>query len=176
MPKNHPPLTAERLRELLSYDPETGIFLWRVSLSRRVALGMTAGTLCGGYTLIRICEKAYRAHRLAWLYVHGRWPIDQLDHINGIRDDNRIANLREANNVEQQQNRAMQRNNTSGHHGVGWCKRDAKWHARIMFKGVRKSLGFFDSLEEASAAYLRAKAELHQFQPVPRSSTERETP
>lgn len=121
-PKNHPELTAERLRELLSYDPETGIFR-RVATRRQVKSGDIAGSDDGkGYWRIRVNGEKHRAHRLAWLYVNGAWPIDQLDHINGDKLDNRICNLREATNSENQQNRSLPKSNTSGRLGVHFDK------------------------------------------------------
>src|SRR5712664_3026918 len=97
-------LTAERLRELLNYDPETGIFRWDV-VRRGCGIGKEAGTsVSAGYRQISIDRRAYSEHRLARLYVHGHWPLDEIDHINGVRDDNRLSNLRQATRSENAQN------------------------------------------------------------------------
>ena len=171
MPKNHPELTAERLRELLSYDPETGVFRRLISTSSNARAGDVAGFFNDqGYRLIRINNRQYRAHRLAWLYVHGRWPADQLDHINGVRDANWIANLREATQFENQQNLPIRGKNTSGHPGASWHAGDRKWHARIRAQGKLQFLGSFDSPEDAGRAYAEAKAAIHQFNPFVRTS------
>ncbi len=98
-------LTAEYLRSILHYDQETGIFTWKVRTARRVKAGDVAGCSDGdGYRLIKVQSRLYKAHRLAWLYIHGSWPKDQIDHINRIRTDNRIANLREVSNKQNLQN------------------------------------------------------------------------
>lgn len=166
MPKNRHELTADRLHELLSYDPETGIFLWKVP-ARGYRPGDKAGTAhCKGYLTIVVQGQSFLAHRLAWLYVHGRWPTDQIDHRNCSRDDNRIANLREATNAENHQNKLLQKNSTSGHPGISWHSRDCKWHSRIQVSGKRINLGSFARIEDAIAARAKAKAELHKFHPI----------
>lgn len=171
MPKNHPELTAERLRKLFSYDPQTGIFRRLISTSSNAMAGDIAGTDNGdGYLRIEIDGVKSCCHRLAWLYVHGRWPLDQLDHANGVRSDNRIANLREATNADNCQNRSVQINNTSGHSGVSWHSRDRKWSAHIAVNGRYLLLGYFKTIEDAIAARVKAKSELHQFQPEERKA------
>lgn len=158
-------LTQEKLKELLHYDPETGFFTWRVSRGRSVA-GSVAGYLHpSGYVNIRIKRGSYLAHRLAWFYVYGEFPVNQLDHINRARADNRIANLRLATRSENQQNRSKQRTNTSGVTGVNWHKQHGKWNAKIMTNGRRMCLGFFDTIADAAAARAAAKAKLHTFHP-----------
>lgn len=131
-------LTAEKLREILFYDPETGVFYWRVSRGSRAKAGDAAGhgEQSRGYIDIRIDGQKYRAHRLAWLYVHGKWPESLVDHINGIKTDNTLSNLRLATRAQNA------RNNSAT--GVRWCSR-RKWTASI-------SIGCFDSQEEALAA------------------------
>ena len=166
MPKNHPPLTAERLREVLSYDPLTGVFLWKVSTGRRVRVGGVAGYLDeDGYLRIRIDGTAYRAHRLAWLYAHGHWPADQLDHRNRVRSENWIDNLREATNAQNHQNLSLSVRNRSGHIGVAWHKSAGKWRARLRVRGKVINAGSFERIEDAVAARAKAKAEYHEFQP-----------
>jgi hypothetical protein len=121
-----------------------------------------------GYRQIQINKKCYKEHRLAWLYVHGTLPTNHIDHINGNKHDNRIDNLREATHSENHQNRCTQHNNTSGFTGVVWHKRENKWQSRISIDGVRVQLGYFNTPYEAHLAYLKAKAELHTFNPTPR--------
>ena len=146
-------LTAEQLRSILHYDPATGIFTWKVGCSSRVKVGYIAGSLDGdGYLRIRLQSRKYQAHRLAWLYVYGVWPKDQLDHINRNRSDNRISNLREVSHKQNHQNRSKPSNNTSGHPGVSWDKRDSKWRAQITHNQKKIHLGSFTTLEEAIAA------------------------
>lgn len=152
---------STRLRELLDYDQKTGKFTWRVSRARTAKAGSEAGTGGGeDYVRIMISGKMYKAHRLAWLYVHGSWPSGQIDHINGVRDDNRIDNLRDVTRSENMQNqRRPQRSNP--HLGVTWCKRRKLWLAQIVVSGRNKFLGYYEQPEKASAAYLSAKKEHH---------------
>ena len=146
-------ITAERLQELLHYDPETGIFTRKVRTARRVKVGDVAGCQNGsGYLLITVCSRLYLAHRLAWLHTYGVWPKDQIDHINRIRTDNRIANLREVSHKQNGQNRSKSSTNTSGHPGVCWNKQRSKWVATITHNKKDIHLGLFKSLEEAVSA------------------------
>jgi len=170
-PKNPPELTAERLRALLSYDPETGLFRWRVNVSRQKA-GAIAGRKSKGYIRIKIDRHTYSAHRLAWLHFYGVWPTEQLDHLNVVRDDNRIANLREATNAENGQNCVVSRNNSSGHPGVHWDKRCRKWRARIKVNRKEIYLGVFENIDDAAAARAKAKSELHTFHPYDRTGAD----
>ena len=148
-----PELTAEKLRSVLHYEPETGIFTWKVRTSTCVKVGDAAG--CpggGGYLLISVQSRLYRAHRLAWLYVYGEWPKDQLDHINRNRSDNRISNLRDVSTKQNQQNAGKRSDNTSGHAGVSWYKRISKWQAKITHNQKDVHLGYFATIEAAIAA------------------------
>ena len=156
-------LTAERVRELLDYDPETGVLTWKVRRGGRAHLGAVAGVPDGlGYVSIRVDSRLYRAHRLAWLLSHGRWPPEQIDHINGVRDDNRLSNLREATRGQNMENQRRPRaGNTSGFLGVCWHARSKKFMARITTGGTRFYLGVYPDAESAHAAYLKAKRELH---------------
>jgi hypothetical protein len=148
-----PELTAEYLRSILDYEPETGIFTWKVSPSTKVKVGDVAGSVNGrGYLQIRIQSRPHKAHRLAWLYTYGEWPKDQLDHINRNRSDNRISNLREVTNKQNGQNRSKYSHNTSGHPGVYWHKQGSKWVACIAHNYKQIYLGYFENLEEAIAA------------------------
>lgn len=158
-------LTQKQLKELLVYDPATGVFTWRVS-RRACTAGSIAGSDKDGYRRIGISNHMYHAHRLAWLYTHGAWPEQQIDHINGIGSDNRIENLREASPSENMQNRRGNTNNSSGYAGV--TRSRGGWQAQIMSGGVSYFLGRFNDPEAAHAEYLAAKAKLHKLQPVPR--------
>ncbi len=162
-------ITQARLKELLHYNPDTGVFTWLLRAGQRIRVGGIAGNLdAGGYRRIMIEGRRYLEHRLVWLYMTGAWPVDQMDHISGVRDDNRLVNLREATNRENCQNRALDVRNTSGFTGVSWNKRDRKWQCLICVEGRNKSLGYFNTPEEAHAAYVAAKAMIHTFNPVPR--------
>ncbi len=159
-------ITAERVRELFNYDPETGFLTWRATTSNRVKVGDRAGCLrADGYWYIKVDGVMYGAHRVIWLLVYGAWPSDQTDHINGNRGDNRLGNLRECTVSENQQNVSVNKRNTSGTPGVFRDKRRSKWRACIHVKGERKHLGTFDHIEDAAAAYLAAKAKFHTFNP-----------
>ena len=148
-----PELTAEKLRSILDYDHETGIFTRKVRTANRVKVGDAAGCPDGrGYLQIIVCSRKYRAHRLAWLHVYGEWPEDQLDHINRNRSDNRISNLREVSNKQNGQNKSKPNNNTSGHTGVFWHKQNSKWRAQITHNQKKIHLGYFTDLEEALSA------------------------
>lgn len=147
-------LSADYARQILSYDQSAGRFTWLVQKARRTPVGSVAGAVDGlGYIGIQIDGQRYQAHRLAWLYVHGRWPEGILDHVNGDRADNRIDNLREASTAENRMNSGINRNNTSGHKGVIWCPHNKKWRARISVGAKRHHLGHFTSREAAAATY-----------------------
>ena len=152
-------LTQERLKELLSYDPETGVFRWRIP-RQGTQVGAIAGHLGRVYWRFMIEYRIYNAHRLAWLYAHGRWPAAEIDHINGVPSDNRLCNLREATREENGRNYKTPTTNTSGFKGVSYHRMARKWHSRIRSKGVLISLGYFDSAEAASAAYEKKAEEI----------------
>lgn len=158
-------LTAALLGELFSYDASTGIFTRKVSTTNRVKVGDVAGSPNKkGYINIMVLGRLHPAHRLAWLYAYGVWPRGQIDHINGVKSDNRLANLREATNAENRQNlmRAPSQSQT-GLLGVGRHTPTGKWRARICVNGTTRYLGNYSTQEEAYAAYLAAKRELHEF-------------
>lgn len=158
-------VTQARLKELLDYNPSTGIFTWREGRG-----GMAAGSVAGcvsseGYVQLTVDGKHYKAHRLAWLYVHGEFPLNQLDHINRVRTDNRICNLRPATHAENAQNQRKHRDNTSGVTGVSWDKKSRKWRANIRLNGRKIFLGLYETIKEAAAARAAGKAKLHTFHP-----------
>ena len=152
-------MNQDRLRELLHYDPFTGVFTRRVNRGRYKA-GEVAGTVHHGYVIIGVCRVKYMAHRLAWLYVHGVWPKDEIDHINGMSNDNRIENLREATHIINAQNqRKAQRINKVGFLGVS--PYFSKFLAQICANGKKHYLGAYSTPDLAHAAYVRAKRLLH---------------
>lgn len=153
MGKGKTPLTQDRLRELLHYDPSTGVFTWRVK-RKGVDVGDAAGTKQSGYLSIMIDYKRHYAHRLAWFYITGDWPPCQIDHANGDRLDNRFANLRLADRSENQHNRGTPRNNTSGFKCVYWLKNDGVWLARVQKDNRQIHLGRYSTRAEASKAYV----------------------
>ena len=164
--------TAEELRALLDYDPASGIFRWRMKPARQVRVGDVAGGLNpDGYTLIKIDGRSHMAHRLAYLWVHGAWPQHQIDHRDGRRSNNSLANLREATQNANMHNRAKQSRPTSSRYlGVYLDKNTGRWRAHIRHNGKQHRLGRFDTQELAYAAYLAAKSVFHPAQPVPRDS------
>jgi hypothetical protein len=149
-------LTAERLRELLSYDPATGIFRWLASRrghAGKAAAGSVAGTAAHhGYVAIGIDGRQYYAHRLAWLWMTGEWPAEAVDHIDGCTSNNAWANLRAAAHNENMRNRRKQKNNSTGFKGV--IKVGDKFRAQIKDGRKHVHLGIFATAEEASAVYL----------------------
>lgn len=154
-------VTAEGLRAVLDYNPATGIFTWKMRRNRHVVAGDRAGYESGnGYRRISIGGREYLEHRLAWLYVHGSFPVQTLDHANLDGRDNRIDNLRLATGTEQQANRSLQKNNRSGVKGVVWLKRERRWQACIHLGGRRIDLGRHLTRDGAAAAYKLA-AERH---------------
>jgi len=156
-------LTAELVRELLDYDPETGVFLHRTK-RRGSKQGSVVGTkTANGYRSVAIHKKQYLAHRVAWLYVHGEWPTGQIDHINGIRDDNRLCNLRDVpQNINMQNQRVAHKCKTSTRLlGVYYEKKSGRWYSQIRIDGKSRHLGTFATDIEAHEAYLQAKRKLH---------------
>lgn len=156
-------ITQDRLREMLHYNPETGVFTNKVRRANRHA-GEAAGCVNAiGYVKIALDGKQYLGHRLAWLYVYGEMP-EQIDHINCDRADNRIANLRPSDQSTNKQNlRKAHSDSTTkvlGAHSYGARNR---YRARICVNGKTRHLGCFSTLEEANAAYVAAKAEIHPF-------------
>lgn len=152
------PMSQEFLQTQLHYDPETGVFTWLPDRPRARRSGGEAGVEAYGYIQILVGGRAYRAHRLAWLYVHGQWPLHQIDHVNGIRSDNRIANLRDVPEMVNHQNLRATKNRT-GFMGVGKSKN--RFYAAIQAEGKYHYLGHFVTAEEAATAYLEAKRRLH---------------
>lgn len=146
----------------LSYNPETGVFVWARN-STRVKIGDIAGTPDRkGYIRIRVGSKKYAAHRLAWIAAKGSDPGEyQIDHINGVKSDNRIENLRLATNTENQRNKGRYACKKSGSKGVYWNKSNSSFHAAIRVDGRLKHLGYFATADEARKAYAIAAERFH---------------
>jgi len=171
-------LTQEYLQSVINYDKETGIFTWKerdicefysiqtYAMWSKKCLNKPAGHLnIRGYLRITLNGKSRTLHRLAWLYTYGYMPINYIDHINGVKTDNRICNLREATNSENCQNikKCQSNNKSTGLLGVCFRKRENKFQSYICINGKNRSLGYFNTAIEAHNVYLKAKRKLHPF-------------
>lgn len=137
-------LTQEYLRSVLSYDRDSGLFTWTKRVAARVRVGDVAGSLSEGYVQIRVLGKSRKAHRLAWLYMTGKLPDHPIDHINGVRSDNRWANLREAPGSLNNQNlKRAYKNSSTGLLGV--YRKGDSWMSKISHNGKEYYLGLFDT-------------------------------
>lgn len=157
-------LTQATLKEVLHYNPITGLLTWKVSRGKAKA-GNIAGVLDikNGYIKISVYGKSYSAHRLAFLYIHGKFNKNEIDHINGIKNDNRLENLREVSHAENQQNRRKPNSiNKTGYLGVSLYKKSNQFRAFICVNKINRHLGIFDTPEQAHEAYLNAKRKLHE--------------
>jgi hypothetical protein len=168
-------ISPELVRQLLRHDPATGDLFWlprppemfTSNRGFRVWNAQNAGKpafnfIVNGYRMGNIFRQRYVAHRVIWAIVHGEWPTSELDHINGDRADNRLANLRQVSVSTNRRNMARPSTNTSGTGGVSWHKRDRRWRAYVKTGGVNRSLGYFATKEEAVAARKAFNAE-HGF-------------
>lgn len=153
-------LTSKRLRELFSYDAETGWLTWKITNSNRNVAGNIAGTMnrVNGYRYVRVDGVYHLVHRVIWQMVHGERPESQIDHINCIKTDNRLSNLRKASTSQNHANIGVTSANTSGFKGV--TKARGRWRAAITRDGKSNHLGCFDTKEQASAAYFKAATEM----------------
>lgn len=153
---NRQTIAQNLIKEILSYDPQTGIFTWKIRKARCIQIGDVAGCVDErGYVRIEVNGFAYKAHRLAFLFVYGVMP-QYVDHKNLDTTDNRIDNLRAATATESSRNRKKQSRNETGYKGVYWCKRTHKYLAQITVNGKRKHLGYFDRINVAAEAYDKA--------------------
>lgn len=154
-------MDIEQLRERLSYEPETGLFRWV-----RPRIGMVSGAVAGsvnnyGYVVINTSGRMFKAHRLAWLFVHGEEAHGLMDHINGDRADNRIANLRVVTAQQNATNRCARSDSKSGAKGIYWRESKRRWIAEICSHGKRVCLGSFRDRADAEAAYRAAAKKVH---------------
>jgi hypothetical protein len=140
------------IKKYLRYDAETGKLFWKLNKGRAGKAGNEAGWFEKRYCRVTINRKKYQAHRIAWLLTYGSWPVDQIDHINGNKKDNRLENLRDVSSRENARNRKIHKNNTSGALGVSFNKRGQNYQAKIMVNKKSKHLGYFKNKEEAIAA------------------------
>lgn len=163
---NNSGLTADRLRKLFHYDPETGVFTRLVSTSNSTKIGEVMQPDRSGYVRFSIDWRKHFAHRLAWLYMTGEWPAEEIDHKDRNPSNNRWSNLRPATFKENHENSIEQRNNTSGRRGVQWFKNTGKWWARISHHGRRISLGYYASKAEAIEVRELAEAMLYTHTPM----------
>jgi hypothetical protein len=151
------------LKQLLDYNPDTGIFVWKVNRAGTALAGTIAGSISNnGYVYISIYKRNYLAHILAWFFTKGKWPDGEIDHRDTVRHHNWIDNLRDVTHSGNQQNRIKaQSNNTTGFIGVSFCKSRNNYPSQICVNGKRLNLGRFPTPEEAHKVYLEAKKILH---------------
>ena len=144
-------LTQARLKEVIDYDPLTGIFVWKKSLSANAIVGSTAGSKTKfGYIVIQIDRKIHKAHRLAFLFMEGYFPENEIDHINRVSYDNRWCNLRHVSHQCNMRNKSVQRNNSSGITGI--CLDRERWKAQIRVSKKKINLGRFVNFNDAAKA------------------------
>jgi hypothetical protein len=154
-------ITPERLREWLNYDPKTGIFTWRIRKSYRIQVGQAAGHIAeDGYVTIRVNGRSLKAHRIAWLFVTGEWPREEVGHKNWVLSDNRFENLEPRTRAEvMQSQRSAHKENATELLGVSQFGKG--FRSQIKVDGNTIYLGYFRTAEEAHSAYINAKRKLH---------------
>lgn len=157
-------LTQAELKQLLIYDPVTGVFTNRVTRNSRSVAGHESGTvMVDGYRLIMVNHRRHLAHRLAWLYVHGQFPDQELDHKDGNRDNNSITNLRPATRKQNMENQKLSERNKSGCRGVSWKSSIGKWVVQVGHKGKQRHLGYFTNLNEAIMVAKQTRDQLYTY-------------
>jgi hypothetical protein len=151
-------ITQDELKSVLNYDLNTGLFVWVKPTGDRVKSGQIAGSLRpDGYVFTQINKRRFMNHRLAWLYVNGVWPSDEIDHIDGDRSNNRISNLRPATSKQNKENTSIRSTNTSGHKGVHWDKSRQKWMAFVVHNRKFHNVGRFENVNDAITATKQAR-------------------
>lgn len=154
-------MDQKRVKDLLEYRPETGVFTWRMR-KHGVTVGRIAGNIGRyGYWYMVLDGKRYAAHRLVWLYVYGEWPAECIDHINRVRTDNRLVNIRAVTRAQNRQNLGLDSKNKSGFRGVSYDAKNKKWRASISIQGKAKNLGRYENKNLAVMAYKAAAAKYH---------------
>jgi len=155
-------MSPQDIQQVFNYDPDTGHLYWRERKQGR-KFGAVGSKDKDGYLVVWMNRRKnrYPVHRIIWAYIHGEWPKDQIDHVNGAKDDNRLINLREATTAQNMRNVGKQSHNTSGFKGVSWHKLRNKWRSDIKINGKQLSLGLFNTPEEAYLAYCDAAKKLH---------------
>ena len=163
--KNKETLDWNTLVSILDYNVNTGVFTNKITRSNRAKIGEVAGNTDSAnpskYSDIWLEGKHYAAHRLAWFYCFKEWPTHYLDHIDGNKSNNALDNLREATNNENKYNIKIRKDNSAGYKGVSLDRRCGRYRAYITFNKKQKSLGYYNTAEEASEAYKKAAKELH---------------
>lgn len=159
-------LDQQVLKLLLHYDPETGVFEWNIGRRKCNAYSKAGSLDSKGYLRIMIGGKEYRAHRLAWFWMTGRWPAHEIDHKNRVRSDNRWLNLREATAGEQRQNQRERSDANTGFRGVTYLRSKGVWLARIALGGRRQHLGIYSTIIDAVASRLNAERRLFTHAPT----------
>jgi hypothetical protein len=153
-------ISHTEIKSILRYEPDTGEFYWRIARGHANPGDIAGNDTAKGYRSIGLNGRQYLVHRVVWFFEKGEWPKGSLDHINGIKHDNRIENLREATRSQNGANRGKEARNTSGFKGVSWYKQNKRWMAHIKFNGKCLCLGYFDDPEEAHHAYKMKALEL----------------
>ena len=165
MPKERPQFTHEYVKAILAYDPNTGFFTWKVKKAHRFRIGQRAGNIgWQGYRHIMIDGKDYSEGRLAWFYMTGKWPVEEIDHRNNKRDENWFDNLREATREQNNRNARFKNTNVTGYKGVAFTPKNCKsrpYSAHVMANGKKHFLGYFATPEEAHKAYCKEARKHH---------------
>ena len=157
-------MNQDKLKDLFQYNAKTGLLHWKIKCSWNVKIGNVAGTTkhWSNYIYIRFNNKSYPAHKLVWLYHYGIYPNGCIDHVNGIRNDNRIDNLRHATRAQNSQNMRIFKSNTSGIKGVDWKKNTNKWRVRLQVNHKRIEIGSFYCLDLAELVANEARTKYHK--------------
>jgi HNH endonuclease len=145
-------LSANALREILTYNPQSGFFVRKTMVGSRGAVGQIVGSLHhSGYLHVWIGKYQYLLHRLVWLWMTGDWPVEQIDHINGDKSDNRWSNLRAATHGQNKRNSRLSKNSTSGYVGVSYFRSNRRWYSYLTLNGKKVFVGFFKNAIDAAA-------------------------
>ncbi|WP_426783089.1 HNH endonuclease [Pseudomonas atacamensis] len=155
-------LTLERVNELLRYDPGTGQLFWKLARRNGSEAGSAAGCASNnGYTRVKIDGVQYLAHRLAWFIHYSEWPTGPIDHVDTVRANNSISNLRVCTGSQNQQNQPLRKSNRSGIKGVSWCSALSRWHVQIRAAGRIHQGGYFIAIDDAESAAIQLRTRLH---------------